>query len=95
MADLPIEGELFGEAVGGQAAVVTDTGFALVHEGELVLPRAGTEAAAELAASDDRVIINYYFPVEIEVRGGGEAPDLRGAVELALSAFTSGLQNLT
>jgi hypothetical protein len=69
---------------GGQAARVVRTGIALVHEGELVLPAAGSEAAAELVAYDDRVVINYYFPVEIEVRAGAE-PDRSAADEVKAS----------
>ncbi len=94
MADESSGKSIFEGAVGGQAAVVTTTGAAFVHEGELVLPRAGSEAAAELVAGDDRVVINYYFPVEIEVRGGKEAPDALGAVEQALANFATGLQNM-
>ncbi len=55
---------------------VLETGIALVHEGELVLPAAGSEAQAELVADDARAVIEYHFPVEIEVRGEGQSIDL-------------------
>jgi hypothetical protein len=54
---------------------VLETGIALVHEGELVLPAAGSEAQAELVAADARAVIHYHFPVEIEVWAGGERVD--------------------
>ena len=64
MATEPGDGEETG------AKRVLETGIALVHEGELVLPAAGSEAQAELVADDARAVIHYHFPVEIEVRGG-------------------------
>jgi hypothetical protein len=54
---------------------VLETGIALVHEGELVLPAAGSEAQAELVADDARAVIHYHFPVEIEVWAGGQRTD--------------------
>jgi hypothetical protein len=55
---------------------VLETGIALVHEGELVLPAAGSVAQAELAGADARALIEYHFPVEIEIRTGGEPLDV-------------------
>ncbi|WP_165226771.1 hypothetical protein [Aquisphaera insulae] len=91
MRDLP-RSDPFGAAPEGQPARVVRTGIALVHEGELVFPAAGSEAEAELAGSDDRVVINYYFPVEIEVRGGPEPAashhdDIRAALRRLADAF--------
>jgi hypothetical protein len=54
---------------------VLETGIALVHEGEVVLPAAGSEAQAELVGDDARAVIEYHFPVEIEIRGEGERLD--------------------
>jgi hypothetical protein len=71
-----------------QAARVRRTGLALVHEGELVLPAAGSAAAAEIVAQDDRTVINYYFAVEVEVRGPPRpAGDARRHAAEALAAF--------
>jgi hypothetical protein len=47
---------------------VERTGIALVHEGERIFPT--EDSAAGLAAMRGGVV-NYYFPVEIEVIGGG------------------------
>jgi hypothetical protein len=37
-----------------------------------VLPAAGSEAQAERVAADDRAVVEYHFPVEVEVRGPQE-----------------------
>ncbi len=49
---------------------VERTGIALVHEGEWIFPQ--EDSTARLAPASQRVV-NYYFPVEIEVIGGGAA----------------------
>ena len=49
---------------------VRETGLAIVHQGEYVLPAAGSEAVLEPTAGNDQTVINYYFPVEIVVIGG-------------------------
>lgn len=48
--------------------VVRETGLALVHEGEYIMPAPGSEAAIEPAQMGDQVV-NYYFPVEIVIVG--------------------------
>lgn len=50
----------------GVATRVKHTGIALVHEGEIILPAAGSEAQAEQVLADSRQIIHYHFPVIIE-----------------------------
>ncbi|NMQ29747.1 hypothetical protein E4Q23_19435 [Candidatus Accumulibacter phosphatis] len=42
--------------------------MAVVHEGELVFPAAGSAAQAELMLDDRSSEIAIYFPVEIEIR---------------------------
>lgn len=85
---------IFGRTHGGKAARVTRTGIALVHEGELVLPAAGSEAESEVVAKDSRSVINYYFPVEIEVRGAAGPADPEKLVKTALRSFAQGIDNL-
>jgi hypothetical protein len=63
---------------------VLETGIALVHEGELVLPAAGNEVQAKRVADDARTVIHYHFPVEIEVWAGGQRTD---ANEIATLVF--------
>ena len=53
-----------GYATGGR---VERTGIALVHEGEYIVPQAGSEAV--IAPAGDAAVINYYFPVQVEVIG--------------------------
>jgi hypothetical protein len=53
-----------GFAAGGR---VERTGIALVHEGEYVVPQPGSEAV--ISPAGDAAVINYYFPVQVEVVG--------------------------
>jgi hypothetical protein len=49
--------------------LVRETGIALVHEGEFIMPAPGSEAAIEPAQMSEQGEINYYFPIEIVVVG--------------------------
>jgi hypothetical protein len=80
--------------VGGRAARVARTGLALVHEGELILPAAGSEAEAAQVAEDDRAVIHYIFPVEIEVRAVGTAVDHRELVTRTLDALAQAMDGI-
>jgi hypothetical protein len=75
-----------------RGARVLRTGIALVHEGELVLPAAGSTAQAEQVLADERAVIHYHFPVEIEVRGDHPVVDLDALVERALGRLVQGLE---
>jgi carbon monoxide dehydrogenase subunit G len=67
---------------------VTETGLAIVHEGEIVYPAAGSEAEAELAMDDREAMIVVYFPVEVEVRLAEVDPRaMRGVAEEVLDEF--------
>lgn len=79
---------------GGRAARVKRTGIALVHEGELVLPAAGSEAEAAQVAEDAQSVINYYFPVEIEVRAVSEPMKLDEIVEATLDHLAKSLESV-
>jgi hypothetical protein len=48
---------------------VQETGIALVHEGEYIMPAPGSEAVIEPAAMAGQAVVNYYFPVEIVIVG--------------------------
>ncbi len=89
MADEPIAG-----APTGGIARVTHTGIALVHEGELIVPAQGSEAQADQVAEDERTIVQYYFPVEIEVRDSSGAADPDAVAELVLRRLTKGLESV-
>jgi hypothetical protein len=64
-----------------EAQIVERTGLALVHEGERIL--APMEAAARLVAAPAHVV-NYYFPVEVEILGVGTADALAERIYDAL-----------
>ena len=55
---------------------VLETGIALVHEGEVVFPAATSKAQADLITEDARTVVEYHFPVEIEIRGQSETIDI-------------------
>lgn len=78
----------------GRAARVRRTGIALVHEGELILPAADSEAEAERVSDDALATINYYFPVEIEVRGEASAPDPEEIVQETLRRLARSLRSV-
>jgi hypothetical protein len=70
MIDDPVEGEdmvaLPAFATGGR---VERTGIALVHEGEYIVPQAGSEAVISPGSPGGDAVVNYYFPVQVEVVG--------------------------
>jgi hypothetical protein len=71
--------------------LVTSTGVALVEAGELIVPAAGDAAQGERVLDDARATIQYYFPVEVEVRAAPEPVSPQDLVDLALDALASGL----
>ena len=75
----------------GGPALVTETGVALIEAGELVVPAAGDVAQAERVVEDARATIQYYFPVEVEVRAAPEPVPAQEIVDLTLEALASGL----
>jgi hypothetical protein len=77
----------------GEAARVLRTGIALVHEGEWVLPAAGDEAESE-SADDPRAVVQYFFPVEIEVLAAADTVDLESVVRETLRRLAQGLRSV-
>jgi len=74
------------------AARVERTGIALVHAGELVLPEAGSEAELAPAGADPRAVVEYHFPVVIEVREA-RAPDAEAVARRAARMLAQGLRD--
>jgi hypothetical protein len=72
------------------AARVTRTGVALVQEGELIFPAAGSQAEGEYVA-DDRYTVHYHFPVEIEIRGPESQPRRDDAIQRSHLIFAMSL----
>jgi hypothetical protein len=64
---------------------VERTGIALVHEGEYILPAPGSEAQIAADGQADSQVINYYFPVEIEVVGALSDEQIRGVADYVFS----------
>jgi hypothetical protein len=48
---------------------VRETGIALVHEGEYIMPAPGSEALIEPVEMAGPAVVNYYFPVEVIIVG--------------------------
>jgi hypothetical protein len=78
----------------GGAIRVEETGIALVHEGEMILPAAGSQAQAERVIADSLAVIHYHFPVEIEVRAAPDPIDPEDVVRLALQRLTAGMESV-
>lgn len=64
------------------AEVVAETGLALVHAGERILPAPHSGAVLEPLADDPSSVVEYHFPVVIEVREA-RAPDVAAVADLA------------
>jgi hypothetical protein len=77
-----------------RGARVLRTGIALVHEGELVLPAVGSAAQAERTLDDERAVVTYYFPVEVEVRAAVSDLDVDAVVDRALGRLAQGLDGI-
>jgi hypothetical protein len=52
-------------------ARVEVTGIGLLHVGDLVIPNQGSDVGAQQVMDDARATVQYYFPVEVEVRDSG------------------------
>jgi hypothetical protein len=65
-------------------ARVARTGIALVHEGELILSAPGSDAEFEQVDSDSRTVVQYFFPVEIEVCASAAPIDVDHLANLTL-----------
>jgi hypothetical protein len=82
-----------GASSGSPWKRVGRTGIALVHQGELILPAAGSTAQAEQVEADARTVVHYYFPVEIEVYGDGEKIDQDAIVDRTLELLAEKLRS--
>ncbi|HLW71303.1 MAG TPA: hypothetical protein VKS22_11850 [Candidatus Binataceae bacterium] len=74
---------------------VKETGLAVVHEGEYIMPAPGSEATIEPAQMMTEAVVNYYFPVEVVVVGGLSEED-HAAVEARIwRSFGDALNRMT
>ncbi len=72
---------------------VEETGIALVHAGELIVPAQGSEARLAPAGGEG-LVAQYVFPVEIEVLSPPEPLDPHAIADLALTRLTRGLEGV-
>ncbi|MGB3439089.1 MAG: hypothetical protein WBA97_10095 [Actinophytocola sp.] len=78
----------------GRVSRIGRTGLALVHEGEWVVAGAGSAAEADEAVDEERTVIQYHFPVEIEVVGTAAEVDRDTVVDLTLGRLAEHLEGL-
>lgn len=74
---------------------VEQTGIALVHEGEYIYPAPGSEAriSQDMQGISGSQVINYYFPIEIEVVGTLSDAKLQRIVDFVSDAMTTALES--
>ena len=65
MADEEDSSELINLPAYRSGGIVRETGIALVHEGEFIMPAPGSEATIDPLQASTKGEVNYYFPVEI------------------------------
>jgi hypothetical protein len=65
MSDEEDSSELINLPAYQSGGVVRETGIALVHEGEFIVPAPGSEATIDPMQVSTNGEVNYYFPVEI------------------------------
>jgi hypothetical protein len=70
---------------------VDRTGLAVVHEGEYIVPAPGSEATISPDAEEVGRVVNYYFPVEIEVVGELGAEHMEAVAQYVYEDLTNQL----
>ena len=74
---------------------VKETGLAVVHEGEYIMPAPGSEAVIEPTQAKTHSVVNYHFPVEVHVVGGLSEED-HAAIEARIwRSFGNALNRVT
>lgn len=74
---------------------VERTGLALVHEGEYIVPAPDSEAriADGAGAAGEEQVINYYFPIEIEIVGTLSDEQVRRVAEFVFDTLANELDS--
>jgi hypothetical protein len=79
-----------------QGGRVERTGIALVHEGEYILPSPGSEAIISAGGpGQGETVINYYFPVVIEVVGDLSDEQIKRVADHVYDALDAELASRT
>ena|SRR4051794_25492808 len=81
---------LTGFQTGGR---VEKTGPAYLHEGEHVVPAERASAVSDVNGMHDKQVINYYFPIEVEVIGSLSYADLQSIAQYVYKELDTALQN--
>jgi hypothetical protein len=74
---------------------VKETGLAVVHEGEYIMPAPGSEAVIEPAQAMTHSVANYHFPVEVHVVGGLSEEDYAAIEARIWRDFGNALNRVT
>ena len=74
---------------------VKETGLAVVHEGEYIMPAPGSEAAIEPAQMMTQEVVNYHFPIEVVVVGGLSEEDHAAIEARVWRSFGDALSRMT
>lgn len=80
-----------GFATGG---IVRETGIALVHEGEWIVPAPGSEARLEPADLAAGPALEVRFPVEVVVAGALSEAEREAIEQRIFGALTEALERL-
>jgi hypothetical protein len=79
-----------------QGGRVDRTGIALVHEGEYIVPAPGSEAILSPGGPGlNEPVINYYFPVVIEVVGSLSEEQIKRVADYVYDALEAELASRT
>jgi hypothetical protein len=73
-----------GAARGTQGGLVTETGIALVEQGEMVVSTRGSRAQVELARADAGTEVHIHLPVVVEVVGRADDLELEHTIDETL-----------
>lgn len=74
---------------------VKETGLAIVHEGEYIMPAPGSEAAIEPTQMMTQGVINYYFPVEVVIIGNLPEEERASLEERIWESLGDALERIT
>lgn len=73
-----------GAREGTQGGLVTETGVALVEQGEMVVSTRGSRAQVELARTDAGTEVHIHLPVVVEVVGRADDLEMERTIDETL-----------
>jgi hypothetical protein len=78
----------------GDGAVINESGFAFVREGETIFPRLDSRAQAELAVEDTRMTVTINLPVIVQVHGTNDSGETDRIVDEAMRRLRNAVEAL-